>query len=35
LRDGVPLQATTWAAICATAGSLGLVPPAVGVPNVA
>jgi uncharacterized oxidoreductase len=33
LRDGVPLQATTWAAICATADSLGLVPPAVGVPN--
>jgi uncharacterized oxidoreductase len=35
LRDGVPLQATTWAAICATASSLGLAPPAVGVPNVA
>jgi uncharacterized oxidoreductase len=33
LRDGVPLQATTWAAICATANALGLVPPAVGVPN--
>jgi uncharacterized oxidoreductase len=35
LRDGVPLQATTWAAICATANALGLAPPAVGVPNVA
>jgi uncharacterized oxidoreductase len=35
LRDGVPLQATTWAAICATAAALGLAPPAVGVPNVA
>jgi uncharacterized oxidoreductase len=34
LRDGVPLQATTWEAICATARSLGLVPPAVGVANV-
>jgi uncharacterized oxidoreductase len=35
LRDGVPLQATTWAAICATAAGLGLAPPAVAVPNVA
>jgi len=33
LRDGVPLQATTWAAICATAQSLGLTPPAVPLPN--
>ena len=33
LRDGVPLQATTWAAICATATGLGLAPPAAGVPN--
>jgi uncharacterized oxidoreductase len=33
LRDGVPLQPTTWAAICATAAGLGLTPPAVGVPN--
>jgi hydroxycarboxylate dehydrogenase B len=32
-RDGVPLQATTWAAICATAASLGLTPPAVAIPN--
>jgi uncharacterized oxidoreductase len=32
-RDGVPLQAATWAAICETAKGLGLTPPAVGVPN--
>jgi hydroxycarboxylate dehydrogenase B len=33
LRDGVPLQTETWAAICETARSLGLDPPAVAVPN--
>jgi len=29
----VPLQAATWAAICATAHSLGLTPPAMPLPN--
>jgi hydroxycarboxylate dehydrogenase B len=32
-RAGIPLQAETWAAICATARDLGLTPPAVPVPN--
>jgi uncharacterized oxidoreductase len=33
LRNGIPLQVETWAAICDTARSLGLSPPAVAVPN--
>ncbi|PPQ34498.1 malate/lactate/ureidoglycolate dehydrogenase [Rhodopila globiformis] len=33
LRNGIPLQAETWAAICDTARSLGLSPPAAAVPN--
>lgn len=33
LAKGIPLQAETWAAICATARDLGLSPPAVPVPN--
>ncbi|HBK05717.1 MAG TPA: malate/lactate/ureidoglycolate dehydrogenase [Acetobacteraceae bacterium] len=32
-RNGIPLQVETWAAICDTARSLGLNPPAVAVPN--
>jgi uncharacterized oxidoreductase len=32
-RDGIPLQLETWAAICDTARSLALDPPAVAVPN--
>ena len=31
--NGIPLQTATWAAICATARSLGLAPPAIPVPN--
>lgn len=33
LAHGIPLQAETWAAICATAQGLGLSPPAVPTPN--
>ncbi|MDR3537200.1 MAG: malate/lactate/ureidoglycolate dehydrogenase [Acetobacteraceae bacterium] len=33
LAKGIPLQAETWAAICATAQGLGLTPPAVPTPN--
>jgi LDH2 family malate/lactate/ureidoglycolate dehydrogenase len=32
-RNVIPLQVETWAAICDTARSLGLHPPAVAVPN--
>jgi uncharacterized oxidoreductase len=32
-RNGIPLQVETWAAICDTARSLGLSPPAVAAPN--
>jgi uncharacterized oxidoreductase len=31
--DGIPLQTETWAAICETARSLGVNPPAIPVPN--
>jgi uncharacterized oxidoreductase len=33
MREGIPLQVETWAAICDTARGLGLTPPAVSVPN--
>jgi uncharacterized oxidoreductase len=33
LKNGIPLQVETWAAICETARSLGLTPPAVPAPN--
>ncbi len=33
LANGIPLQAETWAAICATARGLGITPPAVPLPN--
>jgi hydroxycarboxylate dehydrogenase B len=32
-QNGIPLQVETWAAICDTAGGLGLSPPAMAVPN--